>query len=51
MIERMQKLLPNIQAYLQATRQVDRLTQVALKVEASRRKRSTGGNERSTKPR
>jgi uncharacterized membrane protein YheB (UPF0754 family) len=51
MIERMQRLLPNIQAYLQATRQVDRLTQVALKVEASRRKRSTGGNEKSTKPR
>ena len=41
-IDRVQKLLPSIQTYLQATRQIDRLAQVELRVAASRKGKSVG---------
>jgi hypothetical protein len=41
-VERVQKLLPSVQTYLQATRQIDRLAQVELRVAASRKNRSSG---------
>ena len=39
-IDRVHRLLPGIQIYLQATRQIDRLTQVELRVAASRKSKS-----------
>ncbi|MBC8875701.1 MAG: hypothetical protein H8E44_40255 [Planctomycetes bacterium] len=49
--ERVQKLLPSIQTYLQATRQIDRLAQVELRVAAARKGKSTGKDDKPTKPR
>lgn len=50
-VERVQKLLPSIQTYLQATRQIDRLAQVELRVVASRKGKSTGKDDKPGKPR
>lgn len=50
-IDRVQKLLPSIQTYLQATRQIDRLAQVELKVAASRKNKSSGDTGSPSKPR
>ncbi len=50
-IDRVLKLLPAIQTYLQATRQIDRLAQVELRVAAFRNNKSTGRGDKPTKPR
>jgi len=50
-IDRVQKLLPSIQVYLQATRQIDRLAQVELRVAASRKGKSAGKEDKPNKPR
>ena len=50
-IDRVQKLLPSIQTYLQVTRQIDRLTQVELKVAASRKSKSAAKADKPAKPR
>jgi hypothetical protein len=50
-VERVQKLLPSIQTYLQATRQIDRLAQVELRVEASRKGKSASKDDKPSKPR
>ena len=50
-VERVQKLLPSIQTYLQATRQIDRLAQAELRVAASRKGKSTSKDDKPGKPR
>ena len=50
-IDRVQKLLPAIQTYLQATRQVDRLAQVELRVAGSRKGKSASKDDKPAKPR
>ena len=50
-IDRVEKLLPSIQTYLQATRQIDRLTQVELRVTASRKGKLAAKADKPTKPR
>jgi hypothetical protein len=50
-VERVQKLLPSIQAYLQAMRQIDRLAQVELRVAASRKGKSASKDDKPSKPR
>lgn len=50
-VERVQKLLPSIQTYLQATRQIDRLTQVELRIAASRKGKSASKDDKPSKPR
>jgi len=50
-VERVQKLLPSIQTYLQATRQIDRLAQAELRVAASRKGKSAGKDDKPGKPR
>ena len=50
-VERVQKLLPSIQTYLQATRQIDRLAQVELRVAAARKGKSAGKDDKPNKPR
>jgi len=49
-VDRVQKLLPSIQTYLQATRQVDRLAQVELRVAASRKRKSADKDDRPSEP-
>ena len=50
-IDRVQKLLPCVQTYLQATRQVDRLAQVELRVAAYRKGKSPGNADSPANPR
>jgi hypothetical protein len=49
--ERVQKLLPALQTYLQTTRQIDRLTQIERRMEAARKSKSAGKDDKPTKPR
>ena len=50
-IDRVQKLLPAIQIYLQATRQIDRLAQVGLRVAASRNNKLVDKGDTPSNPR
>ena len=50
-IDRVEKLLPSIQTYLQATRQIDRLTQVESRVAASRESKLAAKADKAAKPR
>jgi hypothetical protein len=49
--DRVQKLLPAIQIYLQATRQIDRLAQLQLRLEGFRKGRSVGKADTAGDPR